>query len=367
MGIGRLITYGILTGWMIYFITVLISQSMLENRINEVRVFYKLFQDDPSLSATVKHKVDLENFGTFTENNSGFMSWRILQNLNIISKQDRLKQASEYCITSMNSILNRSSVEELSGMTGIELIYEILSIQGKKENSPEQKAKIMEYLGSSIAGSPMAYEQYRHHIQTDKELGAGFKKFLAYLIPPEISSPFWQEERLNDILSLSYTHLGVSKEIGELDPNNLEQFAAYNQFNDMMLKLMIMVYNDDEVIAARDRLMVFKGLVQWLILMTFFVALFLVIFQDFTTEANDRLLDLLKTMLPTLGFIGTILGLMRSLGDAYKIPIASGDANTSLAISEITTSLSVAFSTTLLAFVLLIIVDVIRIYKLRLS
>ncbi len=366
----RIIILGIISGWFVYFLTVLIAQSVLENRIKSVKIFPRLFANDPAIAASVSHSIKTSNFtNTKYADYKGFnvMTWRILQNLEVISEQDRPDQMSTFINNSLGTIIQSSSLIELQEMSGLDLVYEIQAKTAKEPNNGSQKDQTLDFVGASMAGSPMAYREYVHFVGQSAHLRAFLRKFLAYVIPPEITKGYWYAGSLNDILALSYKHIGVGEEFGQIEERDgkLEKITAYNQYNDLLLKLLIMVYNDESVVNARDRLMVFKGLVQCLILMTFFVTLYVVLFIDFTTKENDRLLDLLKTMLPTLGFIGTILGLMRSLGDAYKIPIASGNANTSLAISEITTSLSIAFTTTLLAFVLLIIVDIIRVYKLK--
>ncbi len=367
------ILLGVLTGWIFYMIMVSISQGILESKIKSVKIFDKLFNNDPALFAAVKHSIES---GTYSEvkhekygsTNYNIMTWRIAQNLEIISQDDRPDQLSDFINHSLGSIVENKSINEVRELTGLQLVYEILSRTGKKHQQDSVNLEVtVDYLAACMAGTPMALREYVYHIQFNGNLGVFFSKLWAYLIPPEISSGTWSETTMNEITSLAYKHIGVADEFQNIDVRDgkLERIVAYQQYNDLILKLLIMVYNDEAVVGARDRLMVFKGLVQCLILMTFFVTLFVVLFLNITDKKVARALDLLKTMLPTLGFIGTILGLMRSLGDAYKIPIASGNANTSLAISEITSSLSIAFTTTLLAFVLLIIIDIVRVYKLK--
>ena len=378
---------GIITGWVLYIFLVVLFQFRLESAISDVRVFGKIFENDPALSAAVKYSINdrlyedskIKNLQSGNQNdNTGvqfnIMTWRILQNLEVINSQTLPDEISPLINSSLGQIIKNSDLETLRNMTGLELLYEIQSKSGNSPSDDEHKEVALNYTKGIIASSPMVLRDYKNHVliceeqnEECEEQNSWARKALAYIFPPEISGPLWSSGSLNELLELSYAHIGVSEQFMSIDgvDGKIDKIASYQQYNDLLLKILISIYNDDVVANRRDMVMVFKGVVQMFILITFCITMFVVGKLEFTTEKNDRFLDLLKTLLPTLGFIGTIYGLMKSLGEAYKIPIASGDANTSLAISEITSSLSIAFTTTLLAFILLIIVDIFRVYKLR--
>jgi len=53
---------------------------------------------------------------------------------------------------------------------------------------------------------------------------------------------------------------------------------------------------------------------------------------------------------------------MEALGDAYKIPLAQGSSSTAIAISEITGQLGIAFTTTLMAFTMAILLGLLELF-----
>lgn len=73
--------------------------------------------------------------------------------------------------------------------------------------------------------------------------------------------------------------------------------------------------------------------------------------RELRNESNYAVADYIGWAMPTLGFVGTVLGIATSLGSADKI-FAPGQEQKAMAISEITGLLMVAFNTTFLALVL---------------
>ena len=216
---------------------------------------------------------------------------------------------------------------------------------------------------------------------------------------------------------------GSSKFVGQ---DNVEEYRQLTQF---VTKVLILINNDPEVSRARNWLSVVEGIMQLLMIVVFVICFLLVIVlfanaflyrclkywlskkkseNDLAsigssssqedqnvppdTSKSKRYLESIEnsdvvqgifkftiteeyylkrtfrwgtSTLPIFGFIGTILGLMAALRDAYKIPLAANETTSALAIADITNTLSIAFTTTLMAFVLNVVLSLIALILLR--
>lgn len=73
--------------------------------------------------------------------------------------------------------------------------------------------------------------------------------------------------------------------------------------------------------------------------------------KDYYDDVISVPLNFVLWVLPTIGFIGTVIGISKALGDADKVVVAKGIMEQSDAINVVTSLLSEAFDTTLIALV----------------
>ena len=70
-----------------------------------------------------------------------------------------------------------------------------------------------------------------------------------------------------------------------------------------------------------------------------------------TKESQREVIRYLVWLVPSVGFIGTIIGISEALENAHKVITDSGPIETRAAIQQITASLGIAFDTTLVALI----------------
>ena len=342
---------GIISGWLVYIIVMMVAQSALENSILDAKISKEIYKNDPALSSLIfnnKYK---------TETHGGEFTWRLLQNLGIINSQIENSDLDSTFKSKIGEVLlqNKDSL-------GLNLYYDILTSVANQDASDENsKTKTLKSIARSLAKSPYSLHDYEQLIES-ATFNPSSHKF-AMGLPPELFGSSWESPSLDELKALSYTHLKVAGKYGNL--GEIETLESYKRFNELITKVLVLVNNNEDVVSARSWVMLFKGTIQLLILMTFFIGFNLIVTSHHTFGKGKELFKFIKVLLPIFGFIGTILGLMNSLSNAYKIPMAKGDSNTSIAISEITNSLGTAFTTTLLAFVLIIVLDVYSLMKFR--
>ncbi|MEM9680844.1 MAG: MotA/TolQ/ExbB proton channel family protein, partial [Bacteroidota bacterium] len=208
--------------------------------------------------------------------------------------------------------------------------------------------------------------------------------FVPFFLPVQVGNQPSADkimDRLFGQYSISNHFVPLTEAANNVQNNNgikyLEPYDEYHQTKELFNRLFLNLLNEERVAITRDWIMVFKGPMQLAMFMLFFVAIYLKFlppsFLNKSTNVKEivkrrlDVFDFCEETLPIFGFIGTIMGLMSALGDAYKIPVATGSTNSALAISSITTTLSVAFTTTLMAFTLKVILDLIKIALARRS
>lgn len=155
---------------------------------------------------------------------------------------------------------------------------------------------------------------------------------------------------------------------GHADPGGQAAKAVCEGFNDTtnfaegvrsthFVSLWVDILRRSKVAHARkDQGMVAKGLVDAV--------------HDRTNDRLDRveyaLVDWIVWALPSFGFIGTVIGISLAMGEATGIAQASDRAGRITAIEDITSTLGVAFDTTLVALVAAIpVMALMAVYRAR--
>jgi hypothetical protein len=85
-------------------------------------------------------------------------------------------------------------------------------------------------------------------------------------------------------------------------------------------------------------------------------AIFKKAWHDFLDDLVYVPINYMIWAIPSVGFIGTVVGISESLGKAYLVVVANGKAEQALAVGKVTELLSLAFDTTLIALILNVIV-----------
>jgi len=83
-------------------------------------------------------------------------------------------------------------------------------------------------------------------------------------------------------------------------------------------------------------------------------------YRDQVADQEYTLVGWLITLVPTLGFIGTIYGMMQAMGGAHLIVAATGQAELEASVLQLSQHLGTAFDTTLIALVMAALLEGLR-------
>jgi hypothetical protein len=364
-----IILIGLLLGCFSYAIVVWGSYSKLINTIKEAPFFEAFIANDPALNGL---KPDVQTVeGDLYANDE--IIWRLLLNAGIIPKDDRTDKLSCKIKEAFNS---RSIDDDLFNKKGLDFVVEFASKIGTRHNESDSiklsqtRSEIIDLIAYAMANYPGAQDNIKFKLDRDT---IKFKGFSYFILPKGASLS--KETPINEVLALIFSIYNINfpmllapekpKQGTTLDANCQLAIEEYRQIKELLSFILISTKNDKEVVKARSLVVFFEGPMQWIMFVFFFIGLLILIVRvKIDDEVKEKKFQntyrFIISTLPVLGFIGTILGLMLALRNADSIPLADGDLNTSIAISNITDTLSTAFTTTLLAFVLAIILSLIN-------
>lgn len=390
---------GITIGWLVYTMLVSRYYQKLEYEIEKAPVLQNLFKEDPSMLGLFETFVTVESQTSFSsmisESRIQVLSWRLLMDMGVIELDKSVTDVGFHVSNEVINPLFQKSKTNLKETPGVVLYAQMMLALGGYD-SEKNIGGLEKITARVLANSPNAYDAYisginkRETVQNSLRNTKGTQRFLAFALPRELEEipiigklveKVWgQKASINQLIGATMSHLQVSEKFNELDKQaegkKLPLLEEKRQVEEFARKILIEVNNNVNVSKARNWVLVYQGPMQLLMIITLFISISLLL-----TEFSNRILiedknlteaqlcsrkQLRKTrewmfgVLPLFGFIGTILGLMQALGDAYKIPLAQGGSSTAIAISEITSQLGIAFTTTLMAFTISIILGLLK-------
>jgi hypothetical protein len=206
-----------------------------------------------------------------------------------------------------------------------------------------------------------------------------------YFIPKAISNMWGEDISTNKLLSIIYEKNGYGTKYLKLpiafesDNNSdttesnseIDPYEDYRQVKDFHQRLLLALNDMPEVLSAKNWVFYVEGPEQLIMIILFFIGLFhliqryLIFKRDkishsAKTITNRRWLRWITVSMPLFGFIGTKRGLSEALSQSDRIIRAGNEINQSMALSEITYSLGIAFTTTLVALVLSLILSLLE-------
>ncbi|QHI36415.1 hypothetical protein IMCC3317_17780 [Kordia antarctica] len=365
------VSLSLLIGWFIYGALVWASFENLESAIEEATFKEYLFDGDPALKGVLLTGNNQNDY--FNSVSEMKLTWRILQNIGVLSKDKSFANFENDNVFKKASSTICSVFNDKNQDSGITTLLELNKDFGNTPANPLLKNndnEVKKALIKSLARSPGSFEKYvqlledaRKDVNNDAKLNP--TNIFIYSFPKDLFPSLWgRNTSLEETTSIMFNHTDIKNKYESIsDGKSLEQ---YQQIKDFYSKLLIAISNDSNVSKARDWVMVFNGIMQLIMIIVFTFCLNIIL--TYKPENNSKYKYALiyswgEDSLPIFGFIGTILGLMKALGDAYKIPLANGSVNAALSISDITNALSIAFTTTLMAFVLGMILSLFKMFN----
>lgn len=375
---------GVIIGWSLYgFINYRMHQ-WHHDALSNVKAQHILIDEND---------VALHSLFFLEKDNEGLqlddMTYRISKSFGLIQKDDEYAdiastvragfKGNETLITSRDDLMQESAAS---------LVTNFLSAMGAvPEYQKGHETEAEEILIRLIGRLPSSLNNYNKVLNDTTYEGIKHKGyFLSYFNPfiptetisnQDILQRLMTQYRLTDSFLPVYdvTRKQSTGQASAEDQKLLPEFE-YEQSKEFLNRLLFNWLTAHHVTYTRDWVMVFRGPLQLLMFMLFFTAITILFFpvgklvgkgkslsEEEKAEMEEQRSEIFifcEETMPVLGFIGTILGLMLALGDAYKIPIATAGTGSALAISAITNTLAMAFTTTLMAFVLKIILDLIK-------
>lgn len=367
------IILGLLTGVLFNRIKVGSAYGHLEESIYNSKALPYLVKNDPALKVwTLASEDTPASFDKIKDLNKQF-AWRLLLNAGIITTEDDTDDLGFFASQPLSDLIETDRFSDLQSLTSLDLILNILRyFHDKNDGTDNWVEDLKGAMARCLANQPYAYEYYEEAIKTKSsvaEAGSG-----AYFLPREFGG--WGVEKKNtELIALTFSHFKGDEIFtdlqGKIETDYQENLEEYRQVRELLQTLVVAINNDPAVESARNNVTVYHGIMQLFMYMAFFSALFFILqkllynlgyilMSDDSQRNLPKFYNWCNNTIPVMGFVGTIIGLMRALADADQIPLASGNINTSLAISEITGTLSVAFTTTLMAFVMIIIISLVN-------
>lgn len=358
------IATGLIVGSFIYAIIVKSSYDLLVQNYKRATFFDALIENDPALAG-------LSQNSTYTPYVDIEFNWRLMRSAGIVGEDDLKNDLSCLISASLNKVLE-SKKDSLFNLRTLQYYCEIASKIGEDHNgsNSSKKKEIVDIIAKSLANYPKSLQYFQSSItKGSNEISLPGLSYFLFPWNSSVSRNTPVREVISNTFSLyqiSFPELEKKYNLRDDNAGNCQQgLEEYRQVKELLTFLLVSANNNPQVEKAKMRLVVWEGPIQWIMIMLSITGLMLLVFRTTIKEKTDAV-PLKNTYrwiigtLPVFGFIGTILGLMFALRDADSIPLANGDFDTSIAISNITETLSTAFTTTLMAFILGVVLSLIN-------
>jgi hypothetical protein len=360
---------GILLGILIHLICIWIAYESLKSDIADSKFAGIVFRQDPSIGELY---FNASNPNITRRSLGDNLAWRIFVNLGILEWNTDTADVS--------SLLASAVAQEKTSIRSTTTIRHLIRIAGhlgKDNNSPEYEDRLANLIAANLANGPRSYEVYKNAVTSDN-LAGGLPDYsenkLAFLGPRQILTPLWGEKsNQSDVINLLFLHTGIAAKFdglpGGKPDNHLTPTESYRQIEEYFQRLMISIGDDPDVRSAKNWLTILEGPEQFCMYIVFSIGLML-LWQNSRFIANKIEDDRAKfsvifyrwvqIALPSIGFIGTKRGLSEALGKADTIVRASTQVNQALAVTNVSETMGIAFTSTLVGLILLMILLIIE-------
>ncbi|MFC4633155.1 hypothetical protein ACFO3O_04510 [Dokdonia ponticola] len=351
-----LIITGIALGLITYYSILEVVYSSIQSRMLESNFLSQTFEKDPSLSGVLQSERRLSDM---KKGQYPVLTWRLLRAANVIKDDVPTTDVSSRISKYFNSSISNS--KDIRNSTSLDVLIEVLQSIGKSQNGIDSIAKneVKKYIVQTLSEKNNALENYDAYLQN----APGGETYQAI----DESSIGVNHAVLNRL----FYHYGADEVFAEVPnsiPNStLEPQEEYKQIKDLCFQILLSVSDDQKVKNAVQVKEWIKGIEQVVMICLFFVAIIILIIKskfadqlnldNKTARSYYNFYNWIFSSLTAIGFIGTIRGLSNALSDADIIFRSGSGLDQAISISSITETLGVAFSTTLIALVLTLLLS----------
>ena len=374
LSIWKIIVGGIILGTVIHFGLVLHAYLSVKEKIRDSNFGTIIFKDDPSIGALFAFR-DKENQIKKRKELNDQITWRFLVNLNVIDWNSSVQDISKKLNDALTPELNNDLIGKSTTLSHVIHVVQNLGLRNDDANFESDLENI---IAANLSNGPKAYEHYFDVIRSSKQNYAYRENYLAFLFPRELNPLWGSKSSQGNVINLLFIHTELAQKFdllpeatpGYAKNESLEPAQVYRQINEYFQRILITIHDDPEVISAKSWFMIVEGPEQFLMYCVFSIG-FIILLQNYRkkiefTEKSKRfslvLYRWIQIALPSLGFIGTKRGLSEALGRADSIVRAGSPINQSLAVSHVSETMGVAFTSTLVGLVLLMILMIFELF-----
>lgn len=370
--IGKIILFGIVFGVLFHLLLVGHAYYRVKSAIKESSIRTIIFKNDPSIGMLFTFK-DGAPASQQRELNTTF-TWRYLVNLNVLDWTTTPDNISKELKAAIDATLSVSSIKETSTLQHLVAVSQRLAMGAGDPNVDEN---LVNLIAANLAHGPHSLEYYRSLVESESQSFSYWENPLAFLSPRELSFLWGDKSSQGDIINLLFIHTKLAPGFDNLpaytekykNDNALEPAQVFQQINEYFQRLLLSIHDDPNVISRKNWLTIVEGPEQFLMYCVFGVGLIILIQHYRAADIGDKNKRFTMTMykwiqiaLPSLGFIGTKRGLSEALGRADSIVRAESSINQSLAVSHVSETMGVAFTSTLVGLVLLMLLMIFELF-----
>jgi len=351
-----LIITGTVIGLFAYYTILEIVYASIQNKMLASNFLAQTFEKDPSLSGALQSENRLSKM---KEKPNPVLTWRLLRAANVIDDEVSTADVSTRISDYFNGHISNS--QDIRNSTSLNVLIELLHTIGKSPNGTDSIAKL---------------EVKRHIVKALSEKRNALEKYDDYLRSAPGGENYQEIDESSvgvnhAVLNRLFYHYGAEKVFEDV-PNSIPNSSLkpqdeYTQIKDLCFQILLSVSDDLEVKSAVQVKEWIKGIEQVVMMCLFFIAIIILIIKskykekfnldDQTTRRYQSYYNWIFSSLTAIGFIGTIRGLSNALSDADIIFRSGSGLDQAISISSITGVLGVAFSTTLIALVLTLLLS----------
>ncbi|WGH75486.1 MotA/TolQ/ExbB proton channel family protein [Tenacibaculum tangerinum] len=356
-----LILTGIIVGIICYYSILGLAYNSMEKHMLKSNFLVQTFEKDPSLSGALQSE---ERLSAMKGGDTPVLTWRILNAANVIDNDLQISDVSNLLSTFFQKEITNTN--DIRTTTSLDLLIDLLQSIGKSQNglAPEARNEIKKHIVQSLSEKKGALDAYDEFLLQNTSQDP-YKKI-------EDSST----DEIHAVLNRLFYHYRVEQvfvDVPNSIPNsNLEAQEEYKQIKDVCFQILLSISDDKAVKYATQRKEWIKGPEQLVMICLFFVALLILIVKRNISNKNEEHHEIASryynyynwifSSLTAIGFIGTIRGLSNALSDADIIFRSGAGLDQAISISSITQVLGVAFSTTLIALLLTLLLGLLKLF-----
>lgn len=370
--------YGVILGFVIHALLAVTAYYRLKSTIKKSSFGSIIFKDDPSIG--VLYTLGEENVNLAASRNlKGKMVWRMLVNLNVLDWNTSEDDISKKLNTALQSQLSATT---LSGTTTIDHIIAVAQQLGSQSGKAGYSKQLQNIIAACLANGPGAFEKYRDMVKKQSASFSYTENPLSFLLPRQLNPFLWGKKcNQENIVNLLFLHTLIAPGFDELPAAGsslsngelLQPTQIYRQINEYFQRMMISVHDDPDVLSAKNWFTIVEGPEQFFMYVVFGMGIMILLMNRQHIGAKVLLSEKaqkfsiifyrwVQIALPSLGFIGTKRGLSEALGRADSIVRAGSPINQAIAVSNVSETMGVAFTSTLVGLILLMILMIFELY-----